>query len=116
MEIRSETIRYSKRKSKQLKTRESAIQRRIEQLDSKICNDVCQDQQDLQEYETLKKELQGIYEANGKGAIFRSKVRWIEKGEKPTKYFSTLREEIMTKRLYHNCIMARRSSYQTSKK
>lgn len=27
--------------------------------------------------------------------------------------FSTLREEIMTKRFYHNCIIARRSSYQT---
>ena len=60
MEIRSETIRYSKRKSKQSKTRESAIQSRIEQLDAKICNDVCQDQQDLLEYEKLKKELQGI--------------------------------------------------------
>ena len=87
MEIRSETIQYSKRKSKQSKTRESAIQSRMEQLDAKICNDVCQDQQDLLEYEKLKKELQGIYEANGKGAIFRSKARWIEKGERPTKYF-----------------------------
>ena len=87
MEIRSETIRYSKRKSKQSKTRESAIQSRIEQLDAKICNDGCQDQQDLLEYEKLKKELQGIYEANSKGAIFRSKATWIEKGERPTKYF-----------------------------
>jgi len=87
MEIRSETIRYSKRKSKQSKTRESAIQSRIAQLDSKICNDVCQDQQDLFEYEALKKELQGVYEVSGKGVIFRSKVRWIEEGEKPTKYF-----------------------------
>ena len=41
MEIRSETIRYSKGKSKQSKTRESAIQSRVEQLHSKICNDVC---------------------------------------------------------------------------
>ena len=90
MEIRSETIRYSERKSKQKKTYESAIQSRIEQLDSKICNDVCQNQKDLLKYETLKKELQGIYEINGKGAIFRSKVRWIEEGEKPTKYFFNL--------------------------
>ena len=99
MEIRSETIRYSKRKSKQLKTRESAIQSRIEQLDLKICNDVCQDQQDLLEYEALKKELQGIYEANGKGAIFRSKVRWIEKGRKPTKYFFNLEKRNYDKKI-----------------
>ena len=99
MEIRSETIRYSKRKNKQLKTRESAIQSRIEQLDLKICYDVCQDQQDLLEYEALKKELQGIYEANGKGAIFRSKVRWIEKGEKPTKYFFNLEKRNYDKKI-----------------
>ena len=71
MEIRSETIRYSRRKRKQLKTRESTIQSKIEELDFKICNDVCQDQQNSLEYEVLKKELQGIYEANGKSAIFR---------------------------------------------
>ena len=116
MEIRSETIRYSKRKSKQSKTCESAIESRIEQLDAKICNDVCQDQQDLLEYEKLKKELQGIYEADGKGAIFRSKATWIEKGERPRKYFFNLEKRNYEKRLSHNYIMTRKSSYQTSKK
>ena len=97
MEIRSETIRYSKRKSKQSKMRES--ESRIEQLDAKICNDVCQDQQDLLEYEKLKEELQGIYEVNGKGAIFRSKARWIEKGERPTKYFFNLEKRNYAKKI-----------------
>ena len=41
MEIRSKTILYSKRKSRQSKTRESAIQSGREKLDSIICNDVC---------------------------------------------------------------------------
>ena len=72
MEIRSETMRYSKRKSKESKTRENAIQRKIEELDSKICNEVCLNQEILAEYEELKKELQGIYESKGKGSIFRS--------------------------------------------
>ena len=99
MEIRSETIQYSKRKSKQLKTHESTIQIRIEQLDFKICNYVCEDQQDLLEYETLKNELQGIYEANGKGAIFRLKVRWIEKGKKPPKYLFNLEKENYDKKI-----------------
>ena len=53
MEIRSETIRYSKRKSKQLKTRYSKQNRTVTFAN----NDVSQDQQDLLEYETLKKEL-----------------------------------------------------------
>ena len=75
MEIRSETLRYSKGKSKQSKMRESIIQSRIEELDSKICNDVCLDQNILLEYEKLKKELQEIYEEKGREAIFRSKAR-----------------------------------------
>jgi len=99
MEIRSETIRYSKGKSKQSKTRESAIQSRIEELGSKICNDVCLDEHILAEYEKLKKELQGIYEAKGKGAIFRSKARWVEKGEKPTKYFFNLENRNYEKKI-----------------
>ena len=61
MEIRSETIRYSKRKSKQSKARESAIQSRIAQLDSKICNDVCQDQQDLFEYEVIYQTRETVF-------------------------------------------------------
>ena len=41
----------------------------------------------LNEYEALKTELHSIYDRKGKAAMFRSKCRWIEKGEKPTKYF-----------------------------
>ena len=54
-------------------------------LDSKFCNELCLDQNILSEYEKLKKELQEIYEEKGRGAIFRSKARWTENGEKPMK-------------------------------
>ena len=37
--------------------------------------------------EQLKKELQSLYEKRGEGAMFRSKLRWTEQGEKPTRYF-----------------------------
>ena len=37
--------------------------------------------------EQLKKELQHLYEKKGEGAMFRSKLRWTEQGEKPTRYF-----------------------------
>ena len=77
MEIRSETIRYSQGKSKELKKKqENVIQGRIE---------LFLDQNILSEYEKLKKELQEIYEEKGRGVIFRSKARWTEDGEKPTK-------------------------------
>jgi len=38
----------------------------------------------------LKQVLCLIYENRGKGLIVRSKTRWIEQGEKPTKYFFNL--------------------------
>lgn len=39
------------------------------------------------EYDELKTELKSIYEEKGKQAMFRAKCRWIENGERPTKYF-----------------------------
>ena len=69
--------------------RENVIQGRIEVLDSKICNEVCLDQNILSEYENLKKELQEIYEQKGRGKIFRSKARWTENGKPQRNNFLT---------------------------
>jgi len=44
----------------------------------------------LDNYEDAKNELKEIYDCKGKEAIFRSKMRWIEKGKKLTKYFFNL--------------------------
>ena len=82
------------------KTRESGTQGRLEEQDAKICNDVNLDQYIIAEYESLKKELHELYEQKGRGAIFRSKVRWIEKGEKPTKYFFNLEKKNYEKKSY----------------
>ena len=79
------------------KTRESTIQSRLKELDEKICNDVNLNQHILAKYESLKKELHELYEQKGRGAIFRSKVRWIEKGERPINeiFFLKLRKRTM---------------------
>jgi len=34
--------------------------------------------------------FKSIYEEKGKQAMFRAKCRWIENGERPTKYFFNL--------------------------
>ena len=48
----------------------------------------------LKQYDDLKKELQHQYENKGKPAIFRSKCRWVEKGEfKATKYLFNLEKK-----------------------
>ena len=91
MEIRSTTIAYSKKKKFNLRNRETIIQRKLEELDTEICNKQNLDGDILMEFESLKKELTEIYSIReGKEAMFRSRTRWIENGEKRTKYFFNL--------------------------
>ena len=92
MELRSITISYTKHKGKQCRNRVTELQNRLEALETMINNSNNEEQisAEITEYDNLKTELQRIYEAKGKGAILRSKVRWVEQGEKPTKYFFNL--------------------------
>ena len=60
-----------------------------------ICNsnDLQNIEDTLNEYDALKAGVNTIYEQKGKAAMFRSKFRWIEKGERPTKYFFNLEKQ-----------------------
>jgi len=87
-EIRSLTIPYSKNKAKNVRNLEKQLESRIESLENKInVNPDDGTDAEQQEYDSLKTELRRIYEERAGGAILRSKIRWIEHGEKPTKYF-----------------------------
>ena len=92
MEIRSITISYTKYKGKQCRNRVTELQNHLEALKIIINNSHNEEQlsAEIREYDNLKTELQRIYEAKGKGAILRSKARWVEQGEKPLKYFFNL--------------------------
>ena len=74
-----------------LKIGKLIFRKKLDALDNEIChgNDHL-NQLLLDEYESIKTELKDIYEKKGKEAMFRSKARWIEKGEKPTNYFFNL--------------------------
>ena len=92
MEIRSATISFAKRKASITNRRELEIKEFLEELDDTICNsDNLQNvERELKLFDNLKKELEVIYEHKGRAAMFRSKCRWIEQGERPTKYFFNL--------------------------
>ena len=93
MEIRSTTISFSKGKAQAIRKHEAEIKQQLDKLDKIICNSQNLDNIDgiEKQYDDLKKELQHQYENKGKAAIFRSKCRWVEKGEfKATKYFFNL--------------------------
>ena len=89
MEIRGLTIAYSKTKAKRQRKGESDVQARLEELEKKISDSTNTEfiNKALNEKEILKQQLLLFYEEKANGLILRSKTRWTEKGEKPTKYF-----------------------------
>ena len=89
MEIRSISISFAARKAKEFRKQESDLQKRLDEIDKSTSNS-CDNQNiedKLIEFDKLKNEFNRLYEIKGKGAIFHSKARWVEYGEKPTKYF-----------------------------
>ena len=101
MEIRSITISFAARKAKEFHKQESDLQKRLDEIDKSISN-TCDNQNiedKLKEFDRLKNELNRLHEIKGKGAIFRSKVRWVEYGEKPTKYFFNMEKKNYNKKV-----------------
>ena len=100
MEIRNATILYTKYKAKISRDRAEEIRRQLEQLDDTICNNFFSPDinQLLLNYDNLKSELQSLYENKGKQAMFRAKCRWVEQGERPTKYFFNLEKRNYNKK------------------
>lgn len=89
MEIRTTTISYSSRKKRERDREEYDIKLRIEILSNKPQIE----QEDLIQIHQLSEKLQGIRNNKIKGMLLRSKVQWVEEGEKPSKYFASLEKK-----------------------
>ena len=83
MEIRGKTISYSAYRKKKEKEKEDSLVKEISSLEksTEINSDLL---------EAKQEELENIRKEKIKGIIIRSRVRWAEEGEKPTKYFCNL--------------------------
>ena len=84
MEIRDFCIRFAKRLSKNKKTKEMDLLRKLNELNvliGKNPNDVNL----TTEARSVKLELKNLSERKTKGAIIRSRVRWYEHGERNAK-------------------------------
>ena len=82
MEIREKSILFAKQKSRALYQREKEISKRLDYLDTIICNsnNLLNISDTLNEYEALKTELHSIYDRKGKAAMFRSKCEGLPGG------------------------------------
>ena len=90
MELRAKNVRNSKEKRCKLGNKEEALEKELQEIDFKICNGDFFEQDTLEKFEAAKEELKRLHERRGKEAMFRSKMKWVEQGEKPTKYFHNL--------------------------
>ena len=107
MEIRTLTIPYAKNKAKNVRTLEKQLESRIESLENKInANPDDGTDAEQQQCERLKTELRRIYEERADGPFLRSKMRWLEHGEKPTKYFFNMERRNYTKKTITELIVA----------
>ena len=106
MEIRGLTIPYSKNKASKMRKTEDELEKRLELLNGKFDQGEDTTESERKEYEHLKTELRHIYEKRAEGAIFRSKVRWIQEGEKPTKYFFNMERKNFNRKIISELTVA----------
>jgi len=88
LQIRDTSIKYSKAKTKTMKTKEANIENDIAALERQLESCINNDKEAVAEqFRVKKRKLENIIEYNTKGAIIRSKVRWYNGGEKNNKYY-----------------------------
>lgn len=84
MEIRGKSISYSSYKKKENDKKETDLKNVIINLESNV------DETSVDELEIKKQELEQLRSKKVKGKLVRSRIQWIEEGEKPTRYFCGL--------------------------
>lgn len=84
MELRGQSISYASYKNKQKNNREKQLIQEIGEMEG------CINESNMEKLETLKTELFEIRQEKLKGHIIRYKSEYIDKGEKPIKFFCGL--------------------------
>ena len=88
MEIRSFTISYCKKTTKNKKNEEAALQQQFSSLHKLMCANP--GQETIAKFYEVKLKLEQISMHKTEGAMIRSKARWCEQGERSTRYFFNL--------------------------
>ena len=86
LEIRGKTISYASYKKRKDEAEERKLIKEIEELETKLNLD----QEKMIRLEENKLALQEIRENKLRGAIIRSRINWLQNGEKPSRYFTNL--------------------------
>ena len=81
MEIRGKTISYASYKNRVQRETEKTLEKEIETLEKILKKDK------VKVIEEKQNELEKNWNKKLRGSFIRSRAKWIEEGEKPSKYF-----------------------------
>ena len=87
MEVRGKTISFSCYKNKERKNKEEDIQSEIIYIENNLNED------NKERLQALQRKLEEIRNIKLKGIVTRSRLQWVEQGEKLTKYFCNLEKK-----------------------
>ena len=89
-ELRGATISFSSYKAKERRKNEALLNDKLLQLEQKIDKSPNPNDETIKEYVAIKQEIEDLNDYKANGHLIRSKAKWIEDGEKCTKYFIQL--------------------------
>jgi hypothetical protein len=90
MNIRRETIMFAKNLAKKRRKREKELLETLKTLEEEISN-LTEDNENLKDlHQITKQEYEQLENQKTRGIMLRSKARWVEEGEKNSKYFLNL--------------------------
>ena len=87
-EIRGYTMQYASHKNKERRQFKKKLENNLFNIQNDLNETMSEVKMD--EYNSIKEELEKIEEIETKGAILRSKAKWTEAGERNSKYFFNL--------------------------
>ena len=86
--LRGRTIAYSSRKKKEREAEVKLLEEKLKYLDN--LRSSCDSQEISENYESTQAKLEQLRKHYINGLFVRTRMKWIESGEKPTKYFLSL--------------------------
>ena len=99
-QLRTDTILYSCKKAKENRKLETILKEKLQALEQKLSKNNNIGDIEYCDYIRTKADWESHVARKNNGIILRSKAKWVEEGEKNTKYFLNLE-----KRNYNNtCI------------
>ena len=87
-QIRKFTIDFTKRKAKERRKQQAYLESELKKLENNL-----ESSENLKKYESLKNDLELIYDHIAEEVRLRSQCDWYKQGEKSTKFFLNLKKQ-----------------------